>query len=149
MTIDDLLPSSGSDNFELKQDRRSGKAKIIKKNKPKRVKANVFQQYPTIFRLISDNPGIPDPVDEFRFHPVRKWRIDVCWPDQKLAVEIEGGVWTGGWHTHPSGFMKDKEKYNTLSVFGYHLLRFTPQEMDSCEAYDVIREWFKNNAEDT
>ena len=97
------------------------------------------------FRLVGDNPSIPDPVEEFKFHPARKWRVDLCWPDQKLALEIEGGVFTNGRHVRPTGFIKDLEKYHALSILGYGLLRFTPQQMKSCESYDFIREWFKMN----
>lgn len=143
LTIDDLLPGRTDDSFVLDQNKKTGKVRIKKKGP----KLPHELRYPVFFRLIKDNPFMPDPVEEFKFHPVRKWRVDICWPDQKLAVEIEGGVWSCGRHIHPTGFMNDKEKYNMLSIFGYHLLRFTPQEIESCEAYDVIREWFKNNCE--
>jgi hypothetical protein len=33
--------------------------------------------------------GLPIFQMEYLFHPERKWRIDYCWPEQKLAVEIE------------------------------------------------------------
>lgn len=35
--------------------------------------------------------GAPPFVREHRFHPTRKWRLDFCWPEQMLAVELEGG----------------------------------------------------------
>ena len=123
------------------QDKKTGKPKIRKKNVP----VPYLKQYPVFFRLISDNLSIPEPVEEFKFHPVRKWRLDLCWPDQKLALEIEGGVFTNGRHVRPTGFIKDLEKYNALSILGYSLLRFTPQQMKNCESYDFLREWFKNN----
>ena len=82
------------------------------------------------------------------FHPVRKWRVDICWPDQKLALEIEGGIWVNGGHVRPAGFMKDLEKYNALTLEGYHLLRCTPEQIESCEIYDTVREWFKRYIKD-
>ena len=27
---------------------------------------------------------------EHRFHPSRLWRLDLAWPEEKLAVEIDG-----------------------------------------------------------
>mgnify|MGYP006149714629 CR=1 FL=1 len=36
--------------------------------------------------------GIAEPVKEHKFHPKRKWRLDLAWPEEKLAVEIEGGA---------------------------------------------------------
>ena len=28
---------------------------------------------------------------EYRFHPTRKWRFDYAWPENKIALEVEGG----------------------------------------------------------
>lgn len=145
LTLDDLIPSNRDEgHFQIDQDKKTGKPKIRKK----RVLVTHNDQYPMFFRLISDNPSIPSPVEEFKFHPSRKWRIDLCWPDQKLALEIEGGVFDNGRHVRPTGFIKDMEKYNALSILGYSLLRFTPQQMKSCDSYDFLREWFKNNTGD-
>lgn len=73
---------------------------------------------------------IPAPHPEYKFHPVRKWRIDYAWPETKVAVEIEGGVWNGGRHVQPRGFIKDIEKYNSMALCGWLLLRFTPDKID-------------------
>lgn len=77
-----------------------------------------------LFRLQLIGFDMPVPEPEYKFHPDRKWRIDFAWPGLKLAVEIEGGIWTGGRHTRGAGFMADMEKYNALAVLGWRLLRF-------------------------
>lgn len=64
-------------------------------------------------------------VKEHRFHPVRKWRFDVAIPEMMVAIELEGGVYTRGRHTRGSGFIKDIEKYNTATVMGWNVLRYT------------------------
>lgn len=146
LTLDDLIPSKrNEDHFQLSQDKKTGKPKLRKKGK--KVFLLYCHKYPMFFRLIRDNPSIPEPIEEFKFHPTRKWRVDICWPDQKLALEIEGGTFMakGGHRGSISGYVKDMEKYNALSILGYSLLRFTPQQMESCESYDYLREWFKNN----
>lgn len=67
---------------------------------------------------------------EYRFAaPDRQWRVDAAFVSQKLAIEVEGGVWTQGRHTRASGFLKDMEKYNELAARGWRLLRFTPAEL--------------------
>lgn len=67
-----------------------------------------------------------EPVREYRFHPVRKWRFDYAFPDLKIAVECDGGVFTGGRHTRPIGYMKDMEKFNAAAQDGWVVLKFTP-----------------------
>jgi len=62
-------------------------------------------------------------VSEYRFHEVRRWRFDFAWPDALVALEIEGGVWSGGRHTNPKGFIADCEKYNTALSMGWSVIR--------------------------
>lgn len=38
-------------------------------------------------------------INEYRFHPKRKWRIDFYLPEYGIAIEIEGAVWKQGRHT--------------------------------------------------
>lgn len=87
-----------------------------------------------LFLQVLKDSGIPLPVPEFRFHPKRKWRFDFCWPDRKVAVEIEGGVWLqteegrSKGHAHPKRFFSDMEKYTHAAVLGWRILRFTPNQ---------------------
>jgi len=116
------------------------KAKKTKKVKsPKQKFENV---YPILAKLFIKH-DIPIPALEYKFCSTRQWKIDIVWIKEKLAVEIEGGIWTGGRHINPSGFLKDVEKYNQLDIEGYDLLRFTPDQIESLEAFESILEWFK------
>lgn len=69
-----------------------------------------------------------DYCKEFKFHLHRGWRIDFAILKSHIAIECEGAVWTGGRHNHPVGFLKDVEKYNQLTLAGWHLLRFTSKD---------------------
>lgn len=60
---------------------------------------------------------------EFRFHPMRKWRFDFAFPEQKVAVEIDGGTWSNGRHNRGSGAKTDAEKYNAAQLQGWLVLR--------------------------
>jgi very-short-patch-repair endonuclease len=73
--------------------------------------------------------GLPEPLTEVVFHPTRKWRFDYAWPAFKVALEVEGGVWTGGRHTRGSGFLKDVEKYNAAACLGWRIIRVTPTDL--------------------
>jgi very-short-patch-repair endonuclease len=69
---------------------------------------------------------LPVPQSEFAFHPVRKWRVDFAYPDKKIAIEVEGGIYTKGRHVRGQGYEKDCEKYNELAICGWRLIRATP-----------------------
>jgi len=83
---------------------------------------------------------LPEPVGEHRFHPVRKWRFDVAWPDQKVAMEVEGGAWTKGRHTRGKGFISDMEKYNTAALMGWLLLRVIPDDLLTLKTAEMVKE---------
>lgn len=68
---------------------------------------------------------LPAPEREYKFHPVRKWRLDFAWPAKLWACEVEGGHWTGGRHVRGAGFEKDAEKYAHAALQGFRLLRVT------------------------
>lgn len=68
------------------------------------------------------------PVPEMRFHPTRRWRIDVAFPEYLLAVEIDGGIWNGqGRHVRGAGVVKDMEKFAALAALGWRVIRVTPK----------------------
>ena len=69
--------------------------------------------------------GVTDFQREHRFHPTRRWRLDLAWPDLLVACEVEGGTWSGGRHTRGSGFETDCEKYNAAALLGWLVLRVT------------------------
>lgn len=64
-------------------------------------------------------------VTEFRFHEHRRWRFDYAHPVLRIALEVEGGVWSGGRHTRGKGFLGDIEKYNTATAAGWAVFRCT------------------------
>ena len=78
-------------------------------------------------------------VKEFKFHPVRKWRFDYAIPEHKIALEVEGGVWTGGRHTSSVGFMKDMEKYNTATLMGWRVFRTMPDELYRLKTLNLLK----------
>lgn len=92
--------------------------------------------------------GLPLPAKEVKFHPARKWAIDLGWvldDGRMIACEIEGGIWqqtkTGrsSGHAHPKRFLKDIEKYNMMALMGWTLIRVTPQMIKDGEAIDWVR----------
>lgn len=86
---------------------------------------------------------VPDPVTEYRFAPPRRWRFDFCWPERRLAWEVEGAVWTGGRHTRGAGYTKDCQKYSAAAILGWRIIRTTTQMVESGEALDLLLRAFK------
>jgi very-short-patch-repair endonuclease len=74
--------------------------------------------------------GLPCPHPEYRFHEQRKFRFDWAWPDRKVALEEDGGVWTRGRHTRGAGFLRDMEKLNLAVELGWRVLRYQTGHVD-------------------
>ena len=100
------------------------------KNKP---------QITDVFTVICKTDLRVECVKEYKFHPVRKWRFDYAIPKHKIALEVEGGVWTGGRHTSSTGFLKDMEKYNTATSMGWRVFRTTPDELYRLKTLNMLK----------
>lgn len=83
----------------------------------------------SLFPNVCAARGLPTPEAEYRFHPVRKWRFDYAWPDFRVALEVDGGVWVRGKHGRGSGIVKDHEKQNHAAAFGWRILRVQPRDL--------------------
>ena len=85
------------------------------------------------------------PVDKLanlidRFAEGRRWRFDFAWPGEKLAVEVEGGIFTRGRHTRGTGMLADMEKYNRAALLGWRVLRFFTDQVRDGTAIATIKE---------
>jgi len=83
--------------------------------------------------------GLPVGQPEVMFHPKRRWRFDRAWPDRMLALEIEGGIWTGGRHVRGKGFEEDLVKYAEALCLGWRVLRVSTDHVKRGKALDWLR----------
>lgn len=83
--------------------------------------------------------GLPEPAQEFKLCASRRWRFDFAFPNEKIAIECEGGSWVNGRHSRGDGFEKDCEKYNFAALHGWTVLRYTN---DMSRTADDLREAF-------
>ena len=83
---------------------------------------------------------------EHRFHLGRRWRFDFAWPADKVAVEVEGGHWTGGRHVRGCGFEADCEKYLEAMVLGWRVLRVTGGLVKSGRALAALESMLNGEA---
>jgi very-short-patch-repair endonuclease len=102
--------------------------------------ARVSASVDRIFAALLTRAGLPLPVPEFRFEPQRRWRADFAWPDQKLILEVEGGVFIRGRHSRGAGMLGDFEKYNRAAVLGWRLLRCTPKGLYDPETITMLQQ---------
>jgi hypothetical protein len=56
---------------------------------------------------------------EYRGIPGRLFRFDFCHPGSRVAIEVMGGIWTGGRHSGGAGQIKDFEKLNLAILHGW------------------------------
>lgn len=81
--------------------------------------------------------GLPAPVTELLFHPKRKWRFDYAWEEQMIALEIHGGIHSGGRHTRGRGFVEDRAKMSEAALLGWIVLEVTPEHIKTSQ----LRAW--------
>ena len=84
---------------------------------------------------------------EYVFAPPRRWRFDFAWPSERIAVELEGGVWPDrqgrvGRHVSSKGFEDDAEKYNAAAIAGWLVLRIPGRQVESGEALRLLERAF-------
>lgn len=70
-----------------------------------------------------EEQGFPAPSPEYVFCAHRDWRFDFAWPEQRVALELEGGVAFGGRHSSVGGMEADMAKYNEAAIRGWIVLR--------------------------
>lgn len=90
------------------------------------------------FETLARAAGLPAPVREWKFHPTRKWRFDWSWPDQKLALEVQGGLFVQGRHSRGASLIREHEKLNAAAALGWRVCFVTPQQVANGEAVQVV-----------
>lgn len=101
-------------------------------------KVKKAQQVDTLHsKVLAQLVGFPDPATELLFHPKRKWRFDYAWPTRMLALEVHGGIHSGGRHTRGRGFVEDRAKMNEATLLGWTVLEVTPEHIKSGQ----LRAW--------
>lgn len=71
------------------------------------------------------------------------WRFDFAWPQFKLIVEINGGVWMpgGGAHSHPIDITRNMAKQNDAALERFYVMQFTPDDVKKGSAIAYVQRW--------
>lgn len=92
---------------------------------------SVFER--KVIRLFSD-AGIPKPTLQHVVQEVGtgEIRLDLAWPDQLVAVELQ----SKRWHLNAVSFDRDKERLNRLRARGWDVYEYTWRHY--CDAADEM-----------
>lgn len=86
-----------------------------------------------------EGAGLPRPDVEHQFAaPDRKWAFDAAFVPWRVALEIQGGIWTHGRHTRGRGYLNDREKINEAQLRGWIVLELSPEQLESGEAFALV-----------
>lgn len=82
-------------------------------------------------RLLVVRSRLPAPVPQF---PVRVdgrfvARVDLAWPDLRVAVEYDGR-----WHAEPGQFARDRQRLNRLQAAGWRVVFVTAEDLHRPDA---------------
>ena len=89
--------------------------------------------------------GLPLPEREYRFAPPRRYRADFAYPERKILVEVQGGIYTRGAHSRGTGLERDYEKINLAQLNGFMVFQFSRKMIESGEAITVLEKALKEN----
>ncbi len=76
----------------------------------------------------------------------RKWRFDVCFIKEMVAIEVMGGLYSNGKHSRERGFANDAEKSAEAQLMGWTVIAVTPGMLrdgdakNGCTAIRLIKE---------
>lgn len=79
------------------------------------------------------------PVREYRFHHERRWRFDFAFVPERVAVEVQGGLFVNGAHVRGIQYGRDAEKRNEAQLRGWIQLDVTPTHIKQGKAIEWIK----------
>ena len=89
--------------------------------------------------------GLKEPEREFKFHPKRRWRFDFAFPLEKIAIEVQGGIFMKkSGHNSGIGILQDYEKYNNAVISGWRVLQINSPDLNKVETMEMIKKLFLN-----
>lgn len=93
-----------------------------------------------LFLKLAVEHGLPEPVHEYEFAKDigRKWRFDWLFAGW-LALEIQGGIYSGGGHVRGKHLEGEYEKLNHACLYGYSVLFCTPQQVEDGSIFPFIK----------
>ena len=70
---------------------------------------------------------------------LKDWRFDFALPEPRIAIEVEGGVFVNGGHNRGAYYTDNCHKYNTATLAGWRVFRFTTEMVTNGNAFHIIK----------
>jgi hypothetical protein len=92
------------------------------------------------FEILWKSLGGGELKKEYKFSESRRFRFDyyIGFLTSGIAIELEGGVWSRGRHTRPTGFLNDMEKYNLAASMGILVFRVPSHDISTKWLFPII-----------
>jgi hypothetical protein len=87
--------------------------------------------------------GLPLGEGQGRIVEGRRFVWDRIWREQRVACEVQGGVWVSGAHSRGSGVQRDCLKQSLAAALGWRVLPVTDEMIDSGVAVTLIAQALK------
>lgn len=120
LTLTDLKlsPDVAALNPDLLKPAKQPKTEA-RKDLDKELRESFARQFETVWQRC-DGPALRK---EFKFCEARDWRNDYLHEPTRIIIELDGGVFNGGRHVRPQGFIEDCVKLNMATMHGYGVIR--------------------------
>lgn len=119
----------------------SGRAKKrrAKERAERKAKADAIRAE---FRLLCKDNGVPIPATEYMFAKEamgREWRFDYAWIEERLALEVDGGLFVHGGHNRGGFILKTHEKQNAAAELGWRILHCVPKTLRTTATIELLQ----------
>lgn len=85
-----------------------------------------------------ERAGLPVGLAGQQIIPGRKFEFDRVWPEQRVAVEVQGATFVTGAHSTGTGIARDCEKLSLAAAHGWRVLPLTKHQIQSGQAVTWI-----------
>ena len=85
------------------------------------IKNNKFRD--ESFLQVLKQLNLPVPHKEYRYARKRKFRVDFAYPEIRMGIEIDGGIFNKKAHGSITGILNDIDRNNTAAMEGWTMIR--------------------------
>lgn len=80
--------------------------------------------------------GLPSAVPQYEVRLAGRFvaRVDLAYPDRRLAIEYDGT-----WHSESGQFARDRQRLNRLGAAGWRVVHVTAHDLRTGAAVDLVR----------